>query len=325
MSKHYTCQTFTVVWARRGMPVCTSCHKWSLLAGSCSVCVSAARLLAASTGPRLPATQEAQSKVTKILDGAFYSIGRLLPEEDSPEKGGPPPSSSPKKDTEKGEPSPSGQAEAKEEVVEASGAKSRPSRRSPSPTTGVSPYLQAKEESEEKAKGVTGTPKAAEERKPLPRRRDEEKEPKKRSRSHKRRQEKDKRRHRRGDSRSPEVSGSEVRKQKREVADSQKEKKGKAEEEGTKETPIERETYLRPRPTSRRPRSPHTPERPPPARSSGSKGSGKGKPQGSGWRGRVPYSNHPRWTQGTNKGVTKRAKQELQDRKTRGRGGRYRW
>ena len=32
--------------------------------------------------------------------------------------------------------------------------------------------------------------------------------------------------------------------------------------------------------------------------------------QGGGWRGVIPYSNHPRWTKGVNKGLTKRAKQE---------------
>ena len=74
MSKHNTFRLFTVALGSKGMPICSSCQKWTLLAGSCSVCVSAGRLVAAATGPRLPPTQEAQYKVTKILDGAFYSI-----------------------------------------------------------------------------------------------------------------------------------------------------------------------------------------------------------------------------------------------------------
>ena len=277
--------------------------------------------MAAALGPRLPGTREAQCKVTKILDGAFYSIGRLLPEEeDSPEKGGSAPSGSPRSAEKKGEVSPKPHVDTKEESVEASANKETTVKEAV-----VSPHLQDKEAKKESIKGVEETPKGTEERKPLPRRREEEKEVGKRSRSPKRRQEKEKRRRKRGDSRSGEVSGSEVRRQKREGVTSQKERKERTEEATPKSPAIEREPYLRPRPTQRRPRSPHTPERPPPERSSGSKGKSKGKPQGSGWRGRVPYSSHPRWTQGTNKGITKRAKQELKERKTCGRGGRYHW
>ena len=162
----------------------------------------------------------------------------------------------------KGEGSPSEVAKAEEEHVDAVGGESKSSRKSPIKTTGVSPYLQPKEEREEKDKGVSTTPEHTEDRKPLPRRREEEKESIRRSRTPKRRQEKDKRRRRRGESRSAEVSGSEVRRQKREVTDSQKEKKERSEEEAAKESAIEREPYLRPRPTQRKPRSPHTPERP---------------------------------------------------------------
>lgn len=36
--------------------------------------------------------------------------------------------------------------------------------------------------------------------------------------------------------------------------------------------------------------------------------------QGPGWQGEIPYSQHPRWTSGANKGITKRAKQELHSR-----------
>ena len=40
-------------------------------------------------------------------------------------------------------------------------------------------------------------------------------------------------------------------------------------------------------------------------------------PQGKGWQGRIPYSDHPRWSEGKNKGVTKRAKQERYHRRYR--------
>ena len=46
-----------------------------------------------------------------------------------------------------------------------------------------------------------------------------------------------------------------------------------------------------------------------------SSGSSGHREQGTGWRGTIPYSNHPRWTKGVNKGLTKRAKQELFGRK----------
>ena len=49
------------------------------------------------------------------------------------------------------------------------------------------------------------------------------------------------------------------------------------------------------------PPGPRSPSRPPP---------GYEREQGPGWRGQVPYSSHPRWTSGANKGVVKRAKQE---------------
>eukprot|EP00438_Fugacium_kawagutii_P013733 Skav210271 [mRNA] locus=scaffold2977:12816:15243:+ [translate_table: standard] len=38
---------------------------------------------------------------------------------------------------------------------------------------------------------------------------------------------------------------------------------------------------------------------------------------GSSWRGPIPFSSHPRWNQGQNKGVTKRAKQELHSQRKR--------
>eukprot|EP00435_Cladocopium_sp_Y103_P038033 s487_g10.t1 len=49
---------------------------------------------------------------------------------------------------------------------------------------------------------------------------------------------------------------------------------------------------------------PHEPSYPPPQRE-----------QGRGWTGEVPRSSHPRWTHSQNKGVVKRAKQELHSRR----------
>ena len=125
MSKHNTFRLFTVALGSKGMPVCSSCKKWSLLAGSCSVCASALRLVAAATGPRLPPTQEAQAKVTKILDSAFYSIGRLLPE-DSPEKGESAPSEGQVEEEKKGDASSKKRSfKAKEEATDREGACNR--------------------------------------------------------------------------------------------------------------------------------------------------------------------------------------------------------
>ena len=61
------------------------------------------------------------------------------------------------------------------------------------------------------------------------------------------------------------------------------------------------------------PRQPRSPSHPPPNR-------GPQREQGKGWRGSVPYSSHPRWTHSKNKGIVKRAKQELFNRKGRGKG-----
>ena len=46
----------------------------------------------------------------------------------------------------------------------------------------------------------------------------------------------------------------------------------------------------------------------------------RGRKRGPGWIGEVPYSNHPRWTHSKNRGIVKRAKQEIYNR-ARGRGG----
>ena len=74
-----------------------------------------------------------------------------------------------------------------------------------------------------------------------------------------------------------------------------------------------------------KPRSPHTPPGPPPAPPPVRQPPARPPPvrppkrpsipQGPGWIGRVPYSNHPRWWAGKNKGVTRRAKQELFNRR----------
>ena len=56
------------------------------------VCASIARLKAGVSSDRLPTTLEAEAKVTKILDSAYYSVARLFPEEEEgSDKGGSPP------------------------------------------------------------------------------------------------------------------------------------------------------------------------------------------------------------------------------------------
>ena len=69
---------------------------------------------------------------------------------------------------------------------------------------------------------------------------------------------------------------------------------------------------LRPR-TPDHPPGPRRPPGPPPHSS---------QRQGRGWVGPVPYSNHPRWTQGENKGQVQRAKQERYNQR-QSRGGRW--
>ena len=74
-----------------------------------------------------------------------------------------------------------------------------------------------------------------------------------------------------------------------------------------------------------RPPSPHTPPGPPPAPPPVRQPPVRpppvrpprrpAVPQGPGWIGRVPYSSHPRWWAGKNEGVTRRAKQELFNRR----------
>lgn len=110
-------------------------------------------------------------------------------------------------------------------------------RESPIEKPKVSPYLQP---SEEKTKGVEIKPRSQEDRKPLPRRRDEDKDNSKRSRTPKRRREKEKRRRSRRRSASTEVSGSEVRRQKREPQVPQEGEKENTEQASPKKTDIEK-------------------------------------------------------------------------------------
>ena len=65
-------------------------------------------------------------------------------------------------------------------------------------------------------------------------------------------------------------------------------------------TPETRTSPPRPR-TPSHPPGPRSPEGPPPRRH---------RPQGQGWSGPIPYSDHPRWYHGQNKGIVKRSKQE---------------
>ena len=80
---------------------------------------------------------------------------------------------------------------------------------------------------------------------------------------------------------------------------SPREERGRERRTRPEESPA-RKSPLRPR-SPPYPPGPRSPSRPPP---------GYEREQGPGWRGQVPYSSHPRWTSGANKGVVKRAKQE---------------
>ena len=239
----------------------------------------------------LPATLEASAKVTKILDSAFYSITRLVPDEESPRKGASAPRKRVAEDRTKGEASPKagGESEPQKEVERREESVKEESDKK---------KVREKEEKKEPVESAR-----SEGSKGLPRKKGEEEQKRARSRTPQRQREKDKRRKR--DSKSRSVSGSRTRRKKR---------------EDHSPSGIEREPFLRPRPSQRAPRSPRTPDHPPPRESLIPPAAGRDKLPGSGWRGPVPYSNHPRWSEGTNKGVTKRAKQELYDRKNyRGR------
>ena len=295
------------------MPVCATCQKWELLAGRCTVCGSADRLWALISSPRIPASREAEAKVTKILDSAFYSVGRLVPEEeDEPERG----DSSPNKDS-KGESSPKAREvekkedsskdtkEAKEKKVSLKEEKQKPREKE------AREAVEGKEKKEAQAKFVH----VVEEKKSLPKKKEENKSKRSRSRTPKHQKEKDKRKEKKKDSKSRSVSGSTVRRKKREDFTSHRSECEGGAGSAKPSSGIQREAYLRPRPSRREPRSLRTPDHPPPRTPPFQPGGGRGAEQGTGWRGSIPYSHHPRWTEATNKGITKRAKQELHERK----------
>ena len=299
------------------MPVCATCKKWHLLAGKCSVCTSAERLWAACTSDRLPATAEAEAKVTKCLDGAFYSISRLVPDsEEEAEKGAAAPSKPLKKKEPKGEASPRATEVEKKEK----------GRKPDSPPVRSQKSDSSKEERSEKKVNIKEEkqkpiePSKSEGNKVLPKKKEDEEQKKPRSRTPLRQKEKDKRKKDKKESRSLSVSGSRTRKKKREDHSPQKAEVREGKSEARPSSGIQREAYLRPRPSQREARSPRTPDHPPPRTSLIPPATGRGVDRGQGWRGPIPYSSHPRWSEGTNKGVTKRAKQELYDRKqSRGR------
>ena len=206
--------------------VCTACKKWNLLAGKCSVCTSADRLWAIATSPRLPPTREAEAKVTKVLDGAFYSIARLIPEEeDSPEKGVAAPSRPEEKEKrKKGEDSPKASVgDKKEENSEVAEEKNKEEKKkkeagSPRPEVRVREEKKTRDKPEEDEKKAVKLKEVqqSEEKKVLPRRKDEERTARERSRTPKHQREKEKRKTKKKDSNSRSVSGSVVRRKKRE-------------------------------------------------------------------------------------------------------------
>ena len=156
----------------------------------------------------------------------------------------------------------------------ASKSKAGPSCKEPAPETKVEEAQSAevsKAATEATRESSSPTPSAKEEEKRRRRRREKEKE-------------KEKRRKRpRSSSRSSSVTGPRVRESKK------KERKAR---------PL----------TPPRPKSPHTPPGPPPPPAPPP--APPAAPQ-RGWVGPIPWSNHPRWYVGKNKGVTRRAKQEL--------------
>ena len=90
----------------------------------------------------------------------------------------------------------------------------------------------------------------------------------------------------------------------------------------TRSIPASRGRERKERPSSprRSPLRPKSPPFPPWPRSPSQPPPGHREARGSGWRGPVPYSSHPRWTEGKNKGVTKRAKQERYNQRHSGHG-----
>ena len=202
-------------------------------------------------------------------------------------------------------------------------AKSQPT----SPPEGIREHGQVKVEPEESPKSrrspvvdvAEGSPTSANQERPeLPRRK--EKKRKSRSRSRKK---KDKKKARKALSQSPEETskrgeskrsasprpGSYKDRPRGDPKDRSPSKKEEGRKEGSRRTPS-REASGRREGSRRTPRPPsYSPPRREPR-----------KPAGSGWRGQIPYSNHPRWSSSKNKGIVKRAKQELYNRGKGGRG-----
>ena len=134
-----------------------------------------------------------------------------------------------------------------------------------------------------------------------------EKKKKKRSRSRSRRKAEDKRKPEEGRARSPKQPESEGR----DRSPSRK-RREKRKRQSSSEDRRERGGEERASSSTRRPKEPDYPPR------ESQRGKGKGGRKGPGWIGEIPYSNHPRWTASKNRGIVKRAKQELYNR---GKGG----
>ena len=289
------------------MQVCPRCRKWRLLDGQCTVCASLERLRSAAGSSHLPSTSEAEAKTTKILDGAYYSLARLFPESDEESGKG---EASPKRKTEekplKGEKSPKPTAGEKKKKDQKAGKED---------TERKEKEVREEVEGGEKKETQVKTVHLVEEKKALPKKKEEDKPRRSRSRTPRYQKEKDKRKDKKKDSKSRSVSGSIVRKKKREDFTSHRPACEETSGSAKPSSGIQRETYLRPRPSRREPRSPRTPDHPPPRAPPVQPGGGRGSGQGTGWRGSTPHSHHPRWSESTNKGITKRAKQELHERK----------
>ena len=88
---------------------------------------------------------------------------------------------------------------------------------------------------------------------------------------------------------------------------------------GDEEPPISPRGRER-RERDRSPKRPRTPDHPPGPRTPPTAPPSPVVRQGRGWVGEIPYSSHPRWSQGTNKGLVKRAKQERYNQRRQGDG-----
>ena len=167
----------------------------------------------------------------------------------------------------------------------------------------------------EKKEELKAEPKEEHQEKPSPRReeriKEKEEEPKERATSSGRGRKRESKERNKGDRRSPKRERSQQR-EKRSRDRDRKRKREDSIEEPRGETGREKK---------RRHEKPPEPEGPPPSRRS-SEYWGPQEPwyppprrPGSGWRGELPRSDHPRWTESTNKGLVKRGKQELFSRR----------